>query len=42
MVVSRLVLVTIYADTVAQRLGALSPAMKQKINDCLKVALGLL
>jgi len=40
-VVSCLVLVTIYADTVAQRLGVLSPTMKQKIDDCLKVALGL-
>src|SRR5437763_9418035 len=40
-VVSCRVLVTVYADTVAQVLGSLSPAMKQKLNDCLKVALGL-
>jgi mRNA-degrading endonuclease toxin of MazEF toxin-antitoxin module len=40
-VVSCLVLVTVYADTVAQVLGTLSPTMKQKLNDCLKAALGL-
>jgi mRNA-degrading endonuclease toxin of MazEF toxin-antitoxin module len=40
-VVSCLVLVTVYADTVAQVLGTLSPAMEQKLNGCLKVALGL-
>jgi hypothetical protein len=40
-VVSCLVLVTVYADTVAQVLGALSPAMKPKLDGCLKVALGL-
>ena len=40
-VVSCLVLVTVYADTVAQVLGTLSPAMKQKLDDCLKVALEL-
>ena len=40
-VVSCLVLVTVYADTVAQMLGTLSPAMKQKLNDCLKASLGL-
>ena len=40
-VVSCLVLVTVYTDTVAQVLGSLSPAMRQKLNDCLKVALGL-
>src|SRR5439155_5452360 len=38
-VVSCLVLVTVYADTVAQLLGTLSPSMTQKLNDCLKVAL---
>lgn len=37
-VVSCLVLVTVYADAAAHVLGALSPAMKQKINDCLKAA----
>jgi mRNA interferase MazF len=40
-VLSCLVLVTVYADTVAQVLGTLSPTMKQKLDDCLKVALGL-
>ncbi len=40
-VVSCLVLVTIYTDTVAQVLGPLSATMKQKLNDCLKVALEL-
>ena len=40
-VVSGLVLVTVYTDTVAQVLGTLSPAMKQKLNECLKAALGL-
>jgi mRNA-degrading endonuclease toxin of MazEF toxin-antitoxin module len=40
-VVSCLVLVTVYADTVAQVLGTLSPTLKQKLNDCLKAALAL-
>lgn len=40
-VVSCLVLVTVYTDTVAQVLGSLSAEMKQKLNDCLKVALDL-
>jgi len=40
-VVSCLVLVTVYRDTVAQALGSLSVAMKQKLNDCLKLALDL-
>ncbi len=40
-VVSCLVLVTVYADMVAQVLGTLSPPMKQKLNDCLTVALGM-
>ncbi len=40
-VVSCLLLVTVYADTIAQVLGSLSAAMTQKLNDCLKVALGL-
>jgi mRNA-degrading endonuclease toxin of MazEF toxin-antitoxin module len=40
-VVSCLVLVTVYADDVALVLGTLSPAMKQKLDDCQKVALGL-
>jgi mRNA-degrading endonuclease toxin of MazEF toxin-antitoxin module len=40
-VVSCLVLVTVYRDTVAQELGTLSSAMKQKLNECLKAALGL-
>ena len=40
-VVSCLVLVTIYEDTVAQVLGALSPTMEQKLDTCLKAALAL-
>ena len=40
-VVSCLVLVTVYADTVAQVVGTLSPTMTQKLNDCLKVALAV-
>jgi mRNA-degrading endonuclease toxin of MazEF toxin-antitoxin module len=40
-VVSCLVLVTVYSDTVAQVLGSLSTAMNKDLNDCLKVALAL-
>ncbi len=40
-VVSCLVLVTVYTDTIAQVLGTLSPVMRQKLDDCLKAALGL-
>jgi mRNA-degrading endonuclease toxin of MazEF toxin-antitoxin module len=40
-VVSCLVLVTIYADTVAQVLGTLSPTMTQELSECLKAALAL-
>ena len=40
-VVSCLVLVTVYADAVAQVLGTLSPTLRQKLDGCLKVALGL-
>jgi mRNA-degrading endonuclease toxin of MazEF toxin-antitoxin module len=40
-VVSCLVLVTVYADTVAQVVGTLSPMMKQKLDNCLKAALAL-
>jgi mRNA interferase MazF len=40
-VVSCLVLVTVYTDTVAQALGSLSPPMQQRLNGCLRVALGL-
>src|SRR5438477_12796176 len=40
-VVSCLVLVTVYADTVIQTLGTLSPLMQQKLNACLKAAMGL-
>jgi mRNA-degrading endonuclease toxin of MazEF toxin-antitoxin module len=40
-VVSCLVLVTVYADTVERVLGTLSPSMRHKLNDCLKAALGL-
>lgn len=40
-VVSCLVLVTVYSDTVALVLGCLSPTMTQKLDDCLKAALAL-
>jgi mRNA-degrading endonuclease toxin of MazEF toxin-antitoxin module len=40
-VVSCLVLVTIYADSVAKVLGTLSTSMKQQLNNCLKAALDL-
>jgi mRNA-degrading endonuclease toxin of MazEF toxin-antitoxin module len=40
-VVSCLVLVTVYADTVAQVLGSLSPTLIQRLNGCLRVAMGL-
>jgi mRNA-degrading endonuclease toxin of MazEF toxin-antitoxin module len=40
-VVSSLVLVTVYNDTVDQVLGNLSPMLLQKFDDCLKVGLGL-
>ena len=40
-VVSCLLLVTVYADTVTQLLGTLSPPMKQKLDDCLRAGLGL-
>jgi mRNA-degrading endonuclease toxin of MazEF toxin-antitoxin module len=39
--VSCLVLVTVYADTIVQTLGTLSPSMQQKLNACLKAAMGL-
>ena len=40
-VVSSLVLDTVYTDTVAQVLGSLSPTLLQKLDDCLRVGLGL-
>ena len=40
-VVSSLVLDTVYADTIAQVLGGLSPSLLQKLDDCLKAGLGL-
>ncbi len=40
-VVSCLVLMTVYTNTVPPALGSLSTAMKQKLNDCLKAALAL-
>jgi mRNA interferase MazF len=40
-VMSCLVLVTVYADTVETKLGELSPAMLRKLDACLKAALGL-
>jgi mRNA interferase MazF len=40
-VLSGLILATVDADRVDKVLGTLSAAMKQKLNDCLKAALGL-
>jgi mRNA interferase MazF len=40
-VVSCLLLVTVYVDTVAQVLGTLSPAMQRKLDGCLKAGLAL-
>ena len=40
-VVSCLLLATVDVDRVAKVLGSLSVAMKQKLDDCLKAALGL-
>jgi mRNA interferase MazF len=40
-VVSSLVLDTVFSETVAQVLGSLSPTLLQKLDDCLKVGLGL-
>jgi mRNA-degrading endonuclease toxin of MazEF toxin-antitoxin module len=40
-VLSGLILATVDADRVVRVLGSLSPAMKQRLNDCLKAALGL-
>ena len=40
-VLSCLLLATVDADKVAQVLGSLSAAMKQKLNDCLKAGLGI-
>lgn len=40
-VVSSLVLDTVYIDTVAQVLGSLSTTLLQKLDDCLKVGMGL-
>ena len=40
-VVSCLLLVTVYTDTITHVLGMLSPAMSKKLNDCLKAALDL-
>jgi mRNA-degrading endonuclease toxin of MazEF toxin-antitoxin module len=39
--VSCLILVTIYRNTVSQVLGSLSTTMRQKLNDCLRVTLDL-
>jgi mRNA-degrading endonuclease toxin of MazEF toxin-antitoxin module len=40
-VVSSLVLDTVYADTVARKLGIPSPSLLSKFDDCLKVGLGV-
>lgn len=41
-VVSRLVLDTVYVDTIALVLGSLSATLLQRFDDCLRVGLGLL
>lgn len=38
-VVSCLILVTVYKDSIDQVLGSLSPTLKQRLNECLKAAL---
>ena len=40
-VVSCLVLVTVYADTIVQTLGTLSPTRQNKLDTCLKAAMAL-
>lgn len=40
-VISGLVLDTVYADTIDQTLGALSAPLLQRLDDCLKAALGV-
>ena len=40
-VVACLMLVTVYADTIAQVLGLLSPTMQNELDGCLKAAMGL-
>jgi mRNA-degrading endonuclease toxin of MazEF toxin-antitoxin module len=40
-VVSCLVMMTVYADPDTQVLGTLSPTLRQKLDGCLKAALGL-
>lgn len=40
-VVSCLVLVTVYADAIAQVLGTLPPPLRRRLDDCLKAALAL-
>jgi hypothetical protein len=41
MIACRSSLATVYADVVDQTLGALSSSMKRKLDNCLRVALGL-
>lgn len=40
-VVSCLILYTIYADSVERVIGELSPRLRQKLDDCLRVALDI-
>lgn len=40
-VVSCLILVTVYADSIDQTLGSLSPALMARPDECLRSALGL-
>jgi hypothetical protein len=41
LIVSSLVLDTVYTDTVAMVLGSLSTTLMQKLDNCLKMGLGL-
>jgi mRNA-degrading endonuclease toxin of MazEF toxin-antitoxin module len=40
-VVSCLVLVTVYSDSIVQSLGSLSPTMQNELNSCLRAAMAL-
>jgi hypothetical protein len=40
-VVSCLALATVYADAIDRTLGSLSPALRHRLDDCLRAALGL-
>lgn len=40
-VVTCLALATVYADAIDQTLGSLSPALRHRLDECLKTALGV-